>query len=560
MRTFGEAVLQDGTWTIRCEPHVLLRLKRVMGKTNRQASTLKLSNTPENCRELEWFADRYPLTFSHPDVLTSKATSFREKVKRLDSIIGADYTPRDFELAIPAREYQRVAAELLLEQGYLLLGDDLGIGKTVSAIAAMTDKRMLPAVVVTVAGSMPLQWRDEIRRFAPGLTVHVLKKGQPYELPKFFGRGPDVIVLNYHKLPGWAEVLAEYANSLIFDEIQELRRNASLKYESAQRVRANVNYCLGLSATPIYNFGAEFHNIMEIVAPGALATCEEFGQEWCSGGWHDKARLKDPIAFGTYLREAHLMLRRTRAEVGRELPEVTRIHHTIGSDVRKLDEVKGAAGELARLILSGNQEFKGQKMQAGGELSYLLRQATGIAKAPFVAEFVRMLAETGEKVMLVGWHREVYSIWEEKLRDLNPVYFTGTESPKQKHESIQKFKDGSSRIFMMSLRAGAGIDGLQYACRTMVFGELDWSPGVHEQCIGRIHRDGQTDPVAAYFLVSDHGSDPVIADVLGVKKEQIEGVKNPKRDLIERLETDGNRIRSLAERYLEQISGKKKMR
>jgi hypothetical protein len=48
----------------------------------------------------------------------------------------------------------------------------------------------------------------------------------------------------------------------------------------------------------------------------------------------------------------------------------------------------------------------------------LLRQATGIAKAPFVADFVRLLVESGEKVLLYGWHREVYSIWRDKLKDL----------------------------------------------------------------------------------------------------------------------------------------------
>jgi hypothetical protein len=61
----------------------------------------------------------------------------------------------------------------------------------------------------------------------------------------------------------------------------------------------------------------------------------------------------------------------------------------------------------------------------------------------------------------------------------------------------------------MSLRAGSGLDGLQQVCKVGVFGELDWSPGIHDQCEGRYHRDGQTEPSVSYFLVSDVGSDPV---------------------------------------------------
>lgn len=42
-----------------------------------------------------------------------------------------------------------------------------------------------------------------------------------------------------------------------------------------------------------------------------------------------------------------------------------------------------------------------------------------------------------------------------------------------------------------------------------------------------------------------------IADVLGVKREQIEGVRNPTEGLIERIDTGENQLRRLAEAYLQ---------
>lgn len=95
-----------------------------------------------------------------------------------------------------------------------------------------------------------------------------------------------------------------------------------------------------------------------------------------------------------------------------------------------------------------------------------------------------------------------------------------------------------------------GLDGLQGSCRTVVFGELDWSPGVHEQCIGRIHRDGQAEHVTAYFLTSEFGADPIMAEVLGVKREQVEGIRTPHGDLLETLETEPGHVRRLAESFL----------
>jgi hypothetical protein len=191
-------------------------------------------------------------------------------------------------------------------------------------------------------------------------------------------------------------------------------------------------------------------------------------------------------------------------------------------------------------------------MQAAEQLSNVLRQATGIAKAPYVAAFVQLLVESGERVVLYGWHRAVYAIWNAQLKRFSPAMYTGSESTNQKLESKRRFCDGETDIMIISLRSGAGLDGLQYNCRTVVYGELDWSPGVHDQDTGRVHRDGQPDPVAAYFLLAEEGSDPIMADVLGVKKQQAMGVMNPKADLISKLQTDGGNAKKLATSFLKQ--------
>lgn len=89
-------------------------------------------------------------------------------------------------------------------------------------------------------------------------------------------------------------------------------------------------------------------------------------------------------------------------------------------------------------------------------------------------------------------------------------------------------------------------------CNTAVFGEIDYSPGVHTQCIGRLDRDGQENPVMAYFLLSENGSDPIIANIVGIKREQSESVLDPNAELIEKLEIDSGYIKTLATEFLRQ--------
>jgi len=404
-------------------------------------------------------------------------------------------------------------------------------------------------VVVTLA-HLPRQWEKEIHRFMPSLTTHVVKKGTPYPLPEINGRGPDVVITNYHKIAGWSEVFAQYVKSVVYDEVQDLRRDESNKYAGAMEISGACNYRLGLTATPVYNYGGEYFNVNEAISPGVLGTRQEFYRSWCRGHYN-KIAIRDPKAFGSYLRENHIMLRRTRGEVGREMPAVSKVIHTVDSDSRELHKIKDSATELAQIILDRAESSSQERYVAAGQFDMLMRQMTGLSKAPYVADFVKILLEAGEKIVLYGWHREVYSIWASRLKDYDPIWYTGSESAVKKDAGVQSFITGEAQLLMISLRAGAGLDGLQYSgCRTIVFGELDWSPGVHEQNIGRVHRDGQPDPVVAYYLVADDGADPIMVETLGLKQDQVDGIRNPDDIFPERKGGPTKNITALAEAYL----------
>ena len=558
--SYGQITFDGRSWNIECEPQVRSRLKRVFPRIPQQAGSVQqLLASPENSRELLWFLQRYPMDMDGALVskLAELSAAHVTMETSLADLVAGRLPVQLFELAKPPREYQRIAATQLQIRGGLLLADDLGLGKTVSAICAMLIPGSLPAVVVYPA-ALPNHWPEKLAEFAPGLRVHHVRKGQPYPLIKqprqrvkdLWDTLPDVVLISYHKLRGWADVLGEIVQYAVFEECQQLRNPGTGIHNACEYLAAQATLRMGLTATPIYGYGAEFYHVVNVLLPDALGGYDEFLREWCIGGMGEKPRLKDAELFGNYLRREGIMLRRTRKEVGRELPALSKIVHEIECDSSVLEKITGDAVALAKTILAANESHKGQRMQAAGELDLLVRHAMGVAKAPYVAEFVKLLLESGEQVLLFGWHRDVYQIWAEKLADFKPCMYTGTESATQKQASKEAFMSGESRVMIISLRAGAGIDGLQHHCSTAVYGELDWSPGVHEQCTGRVHRDGQQHPVQAYFLVSNEGSDPIVSDVLGVKREQIEGVRNPTDDLIERLDVGGNRLRALAEKFL----------
>lgn len=530
-------------------PHVSIKLKRWFKQLDVAASRLRLSATPALSAELAWFLERYPMRMKpeHAAELGRLADVHRDKQAQIQLALSGAYDRPALAMAKPAREYQDQAAQLCDTTGALLVADELGLGKTVTAIALLARAGNLPAVVV-VPNNVLEQWPRKIAEFLPRARVHVIRSGPKGETKRDRqARGcADVLVMAYTQLAGWSEILAPQA--IVFDECQELRHAGTGKYLAALEIRSRALRCMGLSATPIYGYGGEFYNVIGVLAPGSLGERDEFIREWCSAGG-DKPKIADPIAFGAWLRDEGLMLRRSRADVGRELPPLIRTIIDVPMDRGGSDfDVAAELEAIAWAALYGKPK---DRFTARGDLDHRLRQWTGVGKAPAVAGLVDELIEsTGEAVVLSGWHHAVYDIWREKLARWNPVFYTGKEDSKAKDASARALISGESKLLIMSLRAGQGLDGLQHVCRRVVHGELDWSPQVMQQLTGRLHRDMQTETVMEYWPITDEGSDPVIMDTLGVKRWQSDAVIDPKGERLLEVKADPNAMRVLAETYL----------
>jgi hypothetical protein len=430
-------------------------------------------------------------------------------------------------------------------------------------LGAIAHPDHLPAAII-VQPHLAVQWRDEYIRYFTKLRAHIIRGTKPYELPP-----ADVYIWRYSNIAGWADFGATAPfRSVVFDEVQELRHGtgtakgrAALAFcglaQRSDHAKSDTDIApvvaseitprlrIGLTATPIYNYGSEIFNVVEIIEPGALGERWQFNIEWCTPhGSHWV--VKDPPALGTYLRELNIAIRRTEHDVGKEMPPVNVITHTVPFDEEEAKKDEDLARSLALKVVSGSFTERGQ---ASREFDALMRHTTGVAKAKGVAAFVRILLQARQPVLLCGWHRAVYDIWLDDLKAFGPVLFTGSESQPQKKRAKEAFVSGATNCLIMSLRSGVGVDGLQHRGHTVVFGELDWSPQVHKQVIGRLRRPGQKHQVDAIYLIADGGADPAIVSTLGLKGSQSAGIVDPLKP-IEAQHSDATRIRQLAELYL----------
>lgn len=563
-KIFGTVRREGDAWVIIAQPDVMMRLKRIFPRVRATSiGSIVVQASPEVSRDLEWVMDRWPMDISgtHARLLTNEATTHREVGDRVTSILLGTTEHAELPMA-PARsmrDYQQIAYDLMEATGSLLLADELGLGKTQSSLALLSRSENRPALAVTLNG-LQKQWIREANAVFPGLHVVEVKTTKPYDLSDEDGNEPDLVVMNYAKMAGWADHLAGRVRSVIFDEIQELRNSGTQKHLAAQQLAHQARRVCGASATPVYNFGGEMYSILSVLNPGLVGDKGEFGREWCKSthGLDRKTRIADPEAFRQWMTDQGVFLRRTREEVGIQMPALNAAEYPVDVDDDRWQDMLATSdvAKIAELILDEEADHR-SRWRASGDLDYKMRHATGVAKAPGVAAVAKLILESEDRIVLAGWHRDVWNLWQEALAEYNPVLYTGTESAAAKRRSFEEFVDGNSRVLMLSLRSGAGLDGLQGVCRVALFGELDWSPGVHKQLLGRLHRPGQTQPVTGYFCVSDYGADPVMLDALDIKTIEADLIVNGTSSTVEEIDQDAqkNRLRKMAEEALGRKGG-----
>jgi SNF2 family DNA or RNA helicase len=430
-----------------------------------------------------------------------------------------------------------------------LLADEMGLGKTVQALAFLATTAAYPAILI-VPPHLVRNWQREIGRFLPGPPrVHVIKGLTPYPLPE-----ADIYIAHYLILRGWKEVLPSFGfKTVIFDEIQELRRNGTGKYSAASLVSEACENVIGLSGTPIYNNGGEIWNVVNILDFHFLGDWESFTREWCYAYRSDV--VAKPDLLGAHLRREGLMLRRLKGEVLTELRPKRRLVQEIDWDDKVYRALMAPVAEQLKRLRATDDPSRRALIE--DDICQRERQATGLAKAPYVAAFVRALVESGEKVLLMAHHHAVMDAYKSDLKSLKPRFITGRETDGQKDEAARLFMAGETDLLCLSLRSASGLNLQRATC--VVFGELDWSPAVHSQAEDRAHRIGQKDSLLCYYLVSPRGSDRDMQDALGLKVSQfisIMGDSEPDRDARDLLQSEARaRIRALVDRVEREDAG-----
>jgi superfamily II DNA or RNA helicase len=425
-----------------------------------------------------------------------------------------------------------------------ILADDMGLGKTVQALAHLmvekTSGRMDRPSLVVAPTSLMANWRLEAERFAPELAVLTLHGTDRKQRFAEIG-AHDLVLTTYPLLRHDREaLLAEEFHLVILDEAQAIKNPGAGVTKIVHHLRARHRLCL--TGTPLENHLGELWSLCHFLMPGLLGDARQFRSAFRT----PIEKHGDPACAAFLARRVRpFLLRRTKAEVERDLPEKTEIVENI--------ELLGAQRDLYEsLRLAMHERVRREIAKKGAARSHIVildallklrqvccdprlvkleaaRQVTQSAKLERLLDMLPEMIEEGRRILLFSQFTSMLALIEPELEKLALPYLKLTGRTKDRGSVVERFQAGEVPLFMISLKAGGSGLNLT-AADTVIHYDPWWNPAVEDQATDRAHRIGQDKAVFVYKLRT-----------LGTVEEKILELQATKRELAEGLFTPGSK-------------------
>lgn len=503
------------------------------------------------------------INFSVIDELYEKevlSNEVSEEISFLNSKIASFKTIQEVKvpkkLKATLRDYQKQGLNWLnfLDEFNFggCLADDMGLGKTVQIIAfilSQKEKNKNAVHLIVVPTSLIFNWEREIEKFAPSLKLLKNYGQNRIKSVKEFEK-IDVVITSYGTLISDIKVLKSYRfEYIILDESQAIKNPDSQRFKSVCLLQARNK--IVLTGTPIENNTFDLFSQMTFVNPGLFINQNRFKEEYAIpiDKFKDSKRAKE-----LQQKINPFMLRRTKKQVAKELPEKTEMvlycemdseqekvyniyknnirdmltnpHSDVALENKSMLVLKGLT-KLRQIcnspqLLSDEEDYG----KSSAKMNVLLEEITEKSKNHKIlifSQFVGML--------------DLIRIELDKL-EISHEYLTG--QTKNREEKVHSFQnDNEIRVFLISLKAGG--TGLNLTEADYVY-LVDpwWNPAVENQAIDRCYRIGQKKNVVAVRLITPNTIEDKIMQLQENKRELAE-------DLIK---TDTSILKSLSQKDL----------
>lgn len=433
--------------------------------------------------------------------------------------------------------FQTVGAGYAIVSRRCFIADEMGLGKTIQAIITILATCLFPGepVVIVCPASLKGNWKREINKWAPHLTVEILAGTKGGKLPK-----ADVVIVNYDILSKW-EASFTAPQALVLDESHYCKSPKAQRTVAARKIAARVpetGVVLLLTGTPLLNRPIELIPQLQIlgkleaVTPRPRRSTDErdwefaFKFAYCGAEKNDFGKWEFKGATDTAMLNEKLRstcyVRRLRADV---LDMTDTVRYALPLSLNgALNEYRRAESNLIAFLndtKGGAAAAKARNAEALVSLN-TLRTLAGLAKIDATVEWVKNYFEEneGKSLVVFAWHIEV----QKALVAAFPGCSTILGGQKDVEAQKARFQAGETNLIVCSIKAAREGHTLT-AASDVLFVELGWNPGTMQQAEDRCNRIGQdAEYVFAHYLLAEDTIDEVVYKLIEQKREVFKAV------------------------------------
>jgi len=424
--------------------------------------------------------------------------------------------------------YQIVAAMFLRRVKSALLSMEMGLGKTLCAIA-YAEMMGFKKVFVITPNSLKFNFLDEVEKFTKaGTKAHIINySGNKYSL-----RESKYIIVNYDYFNSkkFEKVLTKFEaldlgflECVICDESHLLKNTDANTYKNFKRIFKGIPCKVFLSGTPMPNRSKELYTVLNQISRLDFPTKKFFYETYCGmiqdkdvrGGWRYEeglAKLEE-----LFYKTAPYTYRKRKIDVLKDLPD--KIYNRIL--IEMTPEQQATYNKIEEGV--ANEIFAQSQMSAINALTIMLRlrQYTSLLKIEPTIELVKRLLDEGEKSVVVDMFKPPLLKLSAMLGDV-AVLHTGDQDEVERNAAKNDFQnpDGKYKVFLASI-ATTKYGLTLTAASKMFMMALPFSVGEYDQVSDRLHRIGQKDTVFIYPLIIKDSIDEYVFNMIERKRKEV---------------------------------------
>ena len=401
--------------------------------------------------------------------------------------------------------------------------DEMGLGKTIMMIGTIVS-HYVGATLIVLPPILMVQWQKEIKRTTghealiyhgqnkKEITIEQLQQA-PIVLATYSAiskESKESTKENLLHLVKWARV--------VFDEAHHLR-NKTQALTGCLCLQSRIRWLI--TGTPIQNKISDFYNLCNAVG---------IPSEVC----------REPENKVTIIN--NLVLRRTKLQVGINIPSIETITHLVeweNAEEKELAEEIHATLKFSNIIESKVKEL-GNGLKTNGMLQLVLRAKQScilpkllntklelmVEKHEIDPEYliktknsskinivVRKLIERKDngngKIVFCQYREEIDTIARRLRRVMdNVATFDGRNNASSRtqilsNSSSKNKNSNSSKVLILQIQTGCEGLNLQQDYSEVYFVSPNWNPSVEDQAVARCHRIGQKKQVTVFRFEMD---------------------------------------------------------